>query len=283
MVIDIHTHPGFLQDVCTDPKRVAFRREHFYLLKQSIWPLALFIKQLDSAKIDKAVLLAEDLTTTAGDTIVSNEEVKSLVDKMPDRFIGFASVDPNRDDALEVLEHAFKDLGLLGLKLNPSSQKFYPTDAVMKPIYELCIKYDRPILFHAGMSFEANAPVKYSQPMQFEDIAIQYPNLRICLGHFGWPWVMDTAMLLLKYPNVYADTALLFFDSPKQFFKQTFSNQIGEYWIDRTLADKVMFGSNYPRIEQKRMKDAVESLTMRDSTLKKVLGTNAQRFIGLKG
>ena len=82
-------------------------------------------------------------------------------------------------------------------------------------------------------------------------------------------------MLLLKYPNVYADTALLYFDSPKQFFHTTFNVQMGEYWIDRMLADKVMFGSTYPRIEQKRMMGAVDVLNLRPKQKAMVLGGNA--------
>ena len=89
-------------------------------------------------------------------------------------------------------------------------------------------------------------------------------------------------MLALKYPNVYADTALLYFDSPKQFFQTTFNDQLGEYWIDRMLYDKVMFGSTYPRIEQKRMVKAMEALTLRPKQRAMVMGENALRFLGME-
>ena len=62
MVIDIHTFPGFLQEICGDPQTVAFRREQYFLYKQHIWPLELFVLQLDAAGIDKAVISAEDVT-----------------------------------------------------------------------------------------------------------------------------------------------------------------------------------------------------------------------------
>ena len=90
--------------------------------------------QLDAAGIDKAVIAAEDITTRAGSTIVSNEEVKTLVDIYPDRLIGFASVDPNRKDAVEVLEHALLISSLRGLSLSPAIQYFMPNDSMMKPI-----------------------------------------------------------------------------------------------------------------------------------------------------
>ena len=280
MVIDIHAFPGFFEEICQDSKKVEFRREQYFLYKQHVWPLSLFITQLDAAGIDKAVISAEDVTTRAGAEIVSNEEVKSLIDIYPDRLIGFASVDPKRKDAWEVLEKAFTELGLAGLKLSPAMQYFMPGDPIMKPIYEICLKYKKPILFEAGMTWVKNSPSRYSNPLNFEDVAIEYPDLRMCLGHFGWPWTRETAMLILKYPNLYADTALLYFDSPKQFFQTTFNDQLGEYWIDRMLYDKVMFGSTYPRIEQKRMVKAVDALTLRPKQKAMVMGENARRFLG---
>jgi len=280
MIIDIHSHPGFIKEICQNPEREEFRREKFYLYKQTIWPAELVIEQLNAAKIDKAVLLAEDVSSRYGDTIVSNEEIKLLVDLYPDRFIGFASVDPNSKNAVQDLKRAFKDLGLSGVKFNPSNQGFYPNDSIMDPIYELCVKYNKPIIFHSGMTWIKNSHSKFSHPLVFEDVALKYPNLKICLAHFGWPWIMDTAMLLLKYENIYADTALLYFDSPKQFFDTTFNKQLGPYWIDRTLADKVLFGSNYPRIEYKRMVDAVDVLNLREENKTKVLSANAIKFLG---
>lgn len=282
MIIDIHTFPGFFEEICDSPEKIEFRREQYFLYKQHVWPLSLFITQLNAAGIDKAVLSAEDVTTRAGGVIVSNEEVKRLVDLYPDRLIGFASVDPRREDAREVLEKAFIELGMKGLKLSPAMQYFMPGDPVMKPIYELCLKYDKPILFEAGMTWVKNSPSKYSNPLNFEEVAIEYPELRMCLGHFGWPWTRETAMLILKYPNLYADTALLYFDSPQQFFQTTFNDQLGEYWIDRMLYDKVMFGSTYPRIEQKRMVKATEVLNLRPKQRAMVMGENACRFMGME-
>lgn len=282
MVIDIHTFPGFFEEICETPEKIEFRRTQYFLYKQHVWPLSLFITQLDAAGIDRAVISAEDVTTRAGGEIVSNEEVRKLVNYYPQRLIGFASVDPQRPDTVAVLEKAFGELGLAGLKLSPAMQLFQPNAPMMGKIYETCIRYNKPILFEAGMTWVKNSPSKYSNPLLLEDVAMEYPDLRLCIGHFGWPWTRETAMLALKYPNVYADTALLYFDSPKQFFQTTFNDQLGEYWIDRMLYDKVMFGSTYPRIEQKRMVKAMEALTLRPKQRAMVMGENALRFLGME-
>lgn len=283
MVIDVHVHPGFYADISGDKERLNRRKKAMGWDLMSPFPLELVYAQMDFAGIDKLVLLAQDLTTIAGEAVISNEEVALLVSKCPERFIGFASVDPHRKDALAVLDNAFGELGLMGLKLHPSKQRFYPDDPALYPIYEACIKHNRPITFHAGMSWEPDAPMKYAQPLHFEEVAIRYPELRMNLAHFGFPWVLETAALLLKYPNVYADVAGIYMDGPEQFFDQIYQKLMGPLWIENNLSDKVLFGSNNPRFRPQRVKRGFDSLPLREETRAKILGLNALKFIGLEG
>lgn len=102
--------------------------------------------RMDHEGIDRFVLLPMDLTTRYGGWVVSNDEIEQIVAAAPNRFIGFASVDPYRPDALEVLDHAFKNQKLAGLKLHPSKQAFYPDDPMMDPIYQKCLEYNKPIM-----------------------------------------------------------------------------------------------------------------------------------------
>ncbi|MCS7464227.1 amidohydrolase family protein [Paenibacillus doosanensis] len=282
MIIDVHSHPIFYKDICGDKETLNFRKEQFGIFKQSPYPLESALIEMGYMDVAKTVLLPEDITTLHGGCIITNEEIKSIVDLAPDRFIGFASVDPHRPDAVEVLEHAFTSLGLKGLKLHPSKQQFYPYEEMLKPIYEICLKYDKPVMFHAGMSWQPDAPAKYSHPLHFEEVAIAYPKLRMCLAHFGWPWIHETVMLLLKYPNIYTDTSLLHMDNAKDFYEQVFTRNMGPLWIERNLADKVMFGTNAPRFRAKRLLPALKGLHFRDKTLQKILGLNALKFIGLE-
>ena len=156
MIIDMHIHPIFYEAVCKDKEELEFRKNAFGVFKQSPYGYDEMFAEMDYAHVDKAALLPLDVTTTEGGQIVTNDQIAVLVKDHPERFIGFASVDPHREDALEVLEHAFRDLELKGLKLNPAKQKFFPDDPIMNPIYELCIRYNRPIIFHAGLSWEPN-------------------------------------------------------------------------------------------------------------------------------
>jgi len=279
MVIDAHYHPIFISEICESEEKAEHRRQTLAYYKASTSPLKHAIERLECSGVDKCFLLPHDYTTITNDAI-TDEEIKKLVDLGNGRFYGFTSVDPNSDNVLEKLEYAFKTLNLSGLKLHPSRQKFYPNDEKMFSIYELCVKYNKPIIFHSGFSWEPDALAQYSRPINFEQVAATFPTLRFCLAHFGFPWVMETAMLMLKYPNVYADTALLYFDSSQEFYEHIFTKTLGIGWIDRSLRHQIMYGSNTPRFEQMRMLRAIQNLGLRQDTVKRIICENALKFIG---
>lgn len=279
MFIDMHVHPAFFEPINQDAAREEMRHRVLNLHKNGTAPLEHIFNQMRVAGLDRLCLLPEDYTTQTGDVVVSNEEIRELCDLAPDKFIGFASVDPFDPKAPEKLEHAFGDLDLLGLKLHPSRQRFYPSDEKLAPLYEICEHYHRPITFHSGLSWEPDTLSKYARPIEFEELAYTRPKLKICLAHFGWPWVQETAMLMAKYENVYADTGILYFDSASEFFSRVFTQDIPATWIDRSLRHQIMFGSNNPRFEQIRMADAIHHLGFRDSTVDLICGGNALAFL----
>ena len=280
MVIDIHVHPAFFEPINDDRRKEELRHNELNLHKNGTAQLQHFFNKLNCAGIDMCVLLPEDYSSNMnGEVLVSNEEIRKLVDLAPDRFIGFASVDPHDEKATEKLEEAFTKLDLKGLKLHPSRQNFHPDDKIMDPIYDICEKYDKPIIFHSGLSFEAHTTTKNCHPLDFEALAERRSSLRICLAHFGWPWCRETAMLMLKYPNVYTDTGALYFDSAKEFYVQMLTIDVPVTWIDRSLRHQVMFGTNDPRFEMIRMSKAIEELGFRDSTIELIKGQNAIDFM----
>ena len=213
MFIDMHVHPAFYEPINQDSELEELRHNTLDIHKNGTAPLEHIFNQMKCAGLDYLCLLPEDYRTQqGGKVLVSNEEISQLVNMAPDKFIGFAGVDPFAEDAAEELEKAFAELKLSGLKLHPGKGHFYPTDERMMPLYDICEKYEKPIIFHSGMSWEPDTLTKYCRPEMFEELAAARPKLKICLAHFGWPWCRETAMLMLKYTNVYTDTGALYFD-----------------------------------------------------------------------
>lgn len=279
MVIDVHYHPYFFEEVCKNEETAEQRRQSMAYYKTGVCRTERIFERLTASGVDRCFLLPHDFTTLDGD-LITNEEMQMLTEKGCGRFYGFAGVDPHREDAAQVVEHAFRDLGLCGLKLHPSRQKFHPTDKKLAPIYEVCEQYNKPVMFHSGFTWQPNAVTELAHPMNFEALAASRPKLRFCLAHMGFPWVRETAMLLLKYPNVYADTAFLYFDSAREFYEYVFTKEMSPGWVDRSIRHQIMFGSNMPRWEEMRMLKALRGLHFREETMELLTCRNALEFLG---
>ena len=282
MVIDMHVHPVLFGQICTEPGQLEFRKKAFGVYKSSAVPMEQVIAVMDHACVDQAVLLGEDYTADMGRPIVSNQQIGEIVSAFPDRFVGFASVDPRTDEAADRLKEAFGSMGLQGLKLNLSHLHMNPDDQRLIPLYQICCDFQKPIMFHSGFSWEPDSPSKYGRPILYEDVAVEYPQLRFCLAHLGWPWIDETVMMVLKYRNVYTDTATVFMDSPVNWFDQIFMKNMAPGWLQNNLADKVMYGSNLPRFRQVRTMAGLRKLPIRQDVLNKILGENAAVFLGRK-
>ena len=277
--VDFHTHPVLVREmVASHPELERCARESFFI-GNTFQPLETFHLELDAAGLQKAVILPIDATTTRGVAIYTNQQIAELC-VLSGRLIGFASVDPDRPDAVADLSYAIGTLGLRGLKLAPAMQQFHPSDAKLQPIYQRAVELDIPILFHAGMSWEPGSRLEYGHPLRFEGVAADFPRLKIVLAHLGWPWIVDAVALALKYPNVHLDTSALFFDNPRDFLRFVMTQQVPLTVFERSLRKQIVFGSNYPRVEIKNMARAVLSLGLSEECLDLVFQGNAASLLG---
>jgi hypothetical protein len=147
-------------------------------------------------------------------------------------------------------------------------------------VYEAAAGLGIPLLVHTGMSWAPETSLARGNPMLLEEAIRSFPKLEFVLAHWGWPWVWEATALALKYPNVYLDTACLYYDSPKEFFQFAFNKQIPTTVIERSLRNQVVFGSNYPRVEIRKMVHALRSLPLTEGCLTKVLRENAEKLLG---
>ena len=138
-----------------------------------------------------AVIFGVDAETTSGRPFTGNDYTADIVERYPDRFMGFASVDPHKGKAaVNEMERSVKDLGLRGLKLHPISQAFFPNDTRFYPLWEKCADLGVPVLFHSGQTaVGAGLPgggglkIKYAQPIHMDDVAADFPELNIIMAH----------------------------------------------------------------------------------------------------
>lgn len=277
-MIDFHTHPVLIREFVEKYSGYERMAREVFKIGNNFQPLETFLLQMDVAGIEKAVLLPVACARAQKMDISSNEQVAELCATSP-RFLGFASVDPLSKNAARELEHAVSTLNLCGLKLDAALQQFRPDDEKVFAVYEAAEALRIPLVIHTGMSWAPGSALEDGHPLVLEKVIRRFANLNFVLAHWGWPWVWEATALALKYDNCYLDTSCLYYDGPEEFFQFVFSKQIPTTVIERSLRNKVVFGSNYPRVEIKNMVAAVRSLKLTEGCLEKVFQTNAERLL----
>ena len=190
--------------------------------------------------VDRAIVFSLRYGDSAG--IDGNDEVTAAaVKKYPDKFVGFAAVDPRRRDAMELLEHAIEDLGLKGVKFGPIYNGVSPLDPRMEPVYRYCVKNNLPLTMHMGTTFAENAPIEYGRPLAVDEIASRYPDVKLIMAHMAHPWSDECIVIARKRSNVYCEVSAIFY-RPWQFWNTLITAQ--EYRI--TERNKIFWGTDFP-------------------------------------
>jgi len=229
------------------------------------------------------VLLAWDAETATGLPPLTNEEVAAVVKKYPGRFVGFASVDPWKGKrAIDQMERAIEELGLIGAKFHPGIQAFYPNDKQFYPLYEKITQLGVPALFHtgtnglgAGMPGGMGVKMDFSRPIYLDHVAADFPGLTIIGAHPAWPWHEEMLAIIGHKSNVFMDLSGW---SPKYIPKMIMDEA-------RTrLQDRILFGSDYPFITPSRWLADFDTLEGFSSEVRqKILHDNAARLLKLPG
>jgi uncharacterized protein len=170
---------------------------------------------------------------------VPDDFVAQFVAHAPQKLVGFASCDPTQPGHFEELTYAIERLGLRGVKLGPIYAGFDPRDECCAPVYAYCQEHGLPIVFHSGTTYNRNAPLEYSRPWLFDQVAMRYPGLRMVLAHVGHPFSEECLVVIRKHPHVYADVSALYY-RPWQFYNILIAAQ--EYRVTH----KLLFGTDYP-------------------------------------
>ena len=189
-------------------------------------------------EVDKAIIF----TLRYGDSVGvegDDEVTAAAVSKYPQKFVGFAYVDPRRSDCMDLLRHAVKDLGLKGVKFGPIYNRVAVDDPRLTPVYEYLAANDLPITMHMGTTFLPDCPLDYGRPIHVEKVALRFPDLKIVLAHMGHPWHEECIVLIRKQPSVYAEVSGVH-HRPWWFYNMLVTAQ--EYQV----TDKIFFGTDFP-------------------------------------
>lgn len=237
-------------------------------------PLEGFVKQLDQAHIDKVVLVAPAVKNIPVRPV--NEAVATLLRAYPDRFIGFAAFDPNTGpEAVGEIEYAIDELGFSGIKVVPSVVELDINDKKFYPCYGKAQELGVPALIHTGSVIIKGVRVKHSHPLMVDDVAFDFPELKIICAHLGGWQYLDAISMVVHHQNVFAD--LSFWP-----LHPLYGDLIPWDLLESAVADKILLGSDYPAGQTPReAAEAVNRLPVSQDFKERILGNNAAVLLGL--
>lgn len=246
---------------------------------------AKLIAQMDEAGIDMAVILPQDFGLAGGgDAKVPIEEQNrayaDLQKQHPDRIIAFATIDPRRIGAVEIVEEAISDWGLRGLKLHPGAG-FSPDG---KETYNLLAKVNElgvPLLTHTGVFFLRS---RTCDPLLLDDILVDFPHLTVIAAHLGHGWEDNLNAFAGWRFNLMADI------SARQIIAQQnygefcrilrhaldgFGHQRILFGTDGPLVNPIMEAKEYIKLIKELPENAPQGISFSDEEVNAMLGKNA--------
>lgn len=202
---------------------------------------ARLLSLMDAEGIDRAVLVNYPSPDLMGFTEGVNGFVSRYCAAAPDRLIPMGGVHPRftTDTAGAVRRAA--DMGVRALKIHPPHMAIAPNAYLdgLEPLRALYAEAERlrlPVMIHTGTSIFPGARSRTGEPMAVDDVAVDFPKLRIVLAHGGRPlWMEQAFFLVRRFPNVYMDVSSI---PPKAILR--YFPRLAE------IADKVLYGSDWP-------------------------------------
>ena len=280
MIIDFHTHVFPPQLKKNRSKYIDSDPCFALLYSQKDAKLATaeeLIASMDKAEIDTSVILNIGWITHEL-CVETNDYILESIARYPKRLVGFCAVQPNSyEAAMAEIERCAK-AGARGVgEIRPDMQLFDLRDeVVMEPLVEILKKYRLILLTHASEPVGHEYPGKGGiTPDILYPFITSFPDLTVVCAHWGGGLPFYALMPEVKraMSNVFFDTAA----SPFLYNSQVY-NQV----VQLVGADKILFGSDYPLLEQSRLLNEITSLDLPEETKRLILSGNAQRLLGIK-
>ena len=227
-----------------------------------------------------AVIFPVDAERETGYRRFSNDEVIEQVKRNSDILIPFASIDPWKGKmAVREARRLIEEHGIKGFKFHPTMQGFWPNDRMAYPFYEVLAEHGCIALFHTGQTGVGSGMpggngmrLKYSNPMVIDDVAVDFPDMKIVLAHPSFPWQEEALAVAQHKPNVYIDLSGW---SPKYF------PPLLVRYCNSILRKKVLFGSDWPMITPERWLEDFAKIDIKDELREDIIKNNAARLLGL--
>jgi hypothetical protein len=264
MIIDCHTHINYYED------------ENQPALPGSLENLQ---REMRRNRVDVAIVLTSYKVNpgrpSTHDAVMATRALSNIFIVAGIRYDGF-----KKDDLVEI-RGFLQEGSVRGLKLYPGYETFYPQDERMRPVFELAGEFDVPVMIHTGDTLNPMGKVKFAHPLHVDEIAVDFPDVKIIICHIGNPWVRDTMEVVYKNKNVYTDISGLVLGDFTDRFEVYMRKQIQEMILYGVEPEKVLYGTDWPISSMESYLRFMEELKIPAQEKKKIMWENAAQLFKL--
>ncbi|AIO18774.1 Amidohydrolase [Candidatus Izimaplasma bacterium HR1] len=173
------------------------------------------------------------------------------LDVNPNNLYTCLGFNPNQDINIDEFEKQITEK-VVGLKIYAGYYHYHVHDNVYKPLLDIARKHNLPVVIHSGDTFSQKGLLKYSHPLEVDELAVMNPDINFMIAHFGDPWIMTAAEVAAKNANVYIDLSGLIvgdFHQVERFRKQEFVSHITRGLVYLDNYKKILYGSDWPLVD----------------------------------
>ncbi len=264
MIIDVHTHLNNYDETKEVPLQARYEE-----LKES----------MAFSKIDHALILT---SYTVNAHRPSTKEVVEITqdDASMSVVAGVSFLKFKERDLRELSDYLAAGL-VKGLKLYPGYEPFYPYDSRCRILYELALEYDVPVMIHTGDTYSPKAKVRFAHPLAVDDVAVDFPDLKLLIFHVGNPWIRDCMEVVYKNKNVHADISGLVLGDFTERFEAFMVEQVKDMVLYAGDPNYLLYGTDWPICRMRTYLKFVRSLDLPEEHYEKIMWKNANRFFKL--
>jgi uncharacterized protein len=236
------------------------------------------LSDMRSAGIGYSCILPDsDPGTAVADTPTVLETAAGHPELHP---LGSVSIPGMKGTDIERLDRLAVAGRICGIKLYPGYEEFYPADRECRPLYEMCVRHDIPVVYHSGETLNEQWREEYNHPWEIAHVAERMPELKIIVAHFSQPHLEACRDIILRFPSIHADIAGLAHATTVSVCGITAIREIVGDTV-RKQPEKVLFGTDWPICDTGEHIRLVESLKLDEKAREMVFSGNAKRLFRL--
>ena len=210
----------------------------------------------------------------------STSQIIDIINKNDNKnkigVVGGFTIDNHTKEDLKNYRQWLKDDIIKGIKLYCGYEHHYPYDERYQIVYDICVEFDCPLMIHTGDAFSNRAKVKYSHPLNIDDVAVDNPELKIVMCHIGNPWITDCQEVLYKNRNVYADISGLIVGDFTSSGEIHYADKIKEILNYVDSPHHLLYGSDWPISNMKSYTNFVQKLGLDKESYDLLMYKNAK-------